>query len=151
VKCSWLGDENSSLRDEKNNSKNRGKLSSKYLFDEGYSYESSSSNQLEDIPRKRRRASSSTLDQEVDYRPSHVPTTPSKSANVRLGYFPQRRETPQKSDYNQNTRRLKVHDSSKDFMFDSDNYYFRRISQEDINYEGYLGNSDTSSSNFQMF
>uniref|UniRef100_A0A8D2D5M4 A-kinase anchor protein 17B n=1 Tax=Sciurus vulgaris TaxID=55149 RepID=A0A8D2D5M4_SCIVU len=149
-KCSWLEDESNSISDEKNSSKKRRKMAPNYLFDESYYHESSSSDQLEDITRKRR-VSRSALDQNVNYRTSHVPIT-SKSANAfYLGYFPKRRVSPWKADYNQDARRLKRHENSKDLIFSSDNYYFRHTSQEHIDYRNYLGNNHTSSLYFQMF
>ncbi|XP_005410504.1 PREDICTED: A-kinase anchor protein 17B-like [Chinchilla lanigera] len=151
-RCSWLEEESSSRRDEKNNSKKREKLKSSYLFDGGCYHESSSSDQLDEITRKRRKVSGSVLDHKANYRPSHVPVTSSKSANAfYLGCFPKRRESSWKSEYNQGARRLKKHENSKDFMLSSDNYHIRRNSHEHIDCGGYLGNSDTSPLYFHMF
>ncbi|XP_008569456.1 PREDICTED: A-kinase anchor protein 17B-like [Galeopterus variegatus] len=149
LKCSWLEGESNSFRDEKNNSKKRRKRSPESLFDEGYHLESSSSDLLEGIVRKKR-FSGSTFDQRVNCGPSHVPIT-SKSANASyLGDFPKRRETSWKSEYNQDARRLRKHENSEDFMFNSDNYYIRHNSQEHVDYESYLGNNYADSSYFQM-
>ncbi|KFO19701.1 A-kinase anchor protein 17B isoform X2 [Fukomys damarensis] len=150
-RCSWLEDESSSIRDE-NNSKKREKLTSSYLFEEDYYHEFSSSDQLEEITRKKRRVSGSILDHKVNCRPSHVPTPSSKSANaLYLGYYPKRRESSWKSEYNQDARRLKKHENSKDFMLNSDNYYIRHNSNKHIDCGSYLGNNYTSSLYFQMF
>ncbi|KAM6143757.1 A-kinase anchor protein 17B-like [Erethizon dorsatum] len=150
---SWLEDESSSIRDEKSNSKRREKLTSSYLFDEGYYHEYSSSDQLEEITRKRRRVGGSILEHKVNYRPSHVPMTSSQSANAfYLGSFPKRRESSWKSEYNQGARRLKKRENSKDFMLSSDNYYIRHNSHDEhIDCGSYLGNNYTSSLYFQMF
>ncbi|XP_023441612.2 A-kinase anchor protein 17B isoform X1 [Dasypus novemcinctus] len=151
LRYSWLEGENYSNRDERSNSKMRENLAPKYLFDEGYYQESSFSNLLEDIPRKRRRFSGSTFDQKVNYRPSHVPITSSKSANAfYLGDFSKRRETPWKSKHNQDARRFKRHRNSKDFMLNSDHYYIRHNSQGHIDDGSYFGRY-TSSLYFQMF
>ncbi|XP_004872211.1 A-kinase anchor protein 17B isoform X1 [Heterocephalus glaber] len=148
---SWLEDESSSIRDEKSNSKKREKLTSNYLFEEGYYHEFSSSDQLKEITRKKRRVSGRILDHKVNYRPSYVPITSSKSSNaLYLGYFPKRRDSSWKSEYNQDARRLKRHENSKDFMLNSD-YYIRRNSHEHIDYGSYLGNDYTSPLYFQMF
>ncbi|XP_066879243.1 A-kinase anchor protein 17B-like isoform X1 [Kogia breviceps] len=152
LRCSWLEGENNSIRDEKSNSRKREILAPKYLFDESYHHESSASDQLDTVTRKRRRFSDSTFDQKVNYRPFHVPITSSKSANASsLGDFPKRREAPRKSEYNQDARRFKRYESSEDFMLNSDNYYIRRNGQEHIDYGSYLGNNHTSSLYFQMF
>uniref|UniRef100_A0A8C5Z136 A-kinase anchor protein 17B-like n=1 Tax=Marmota marmota marmota TaxID=9994 RepID=A0A8C5Z136_MARMA len=149
-RCSWLEDESNSVNDEKNSSKKRRKMAPNYLFDEGYYHESSSSDQLEDNTKKRR-VSRSALDQNLNYRTSHVPIT-SKSANAfYLGYFPKRRMSPWKADYNQDARRLKRHENSKDLIFSSDNHHVRHNSQEHIDYGSYLANNYTSSLYFQMF
>ncbi|XP_049727667.1 A-kinase anchor protein 17B-like isoform X1 [Elephas maximus indicus] len=151
LRCSWLEGEDSSMRDKRSDSKKR-KPASKYLFDEGYYAKSSSSNLLEDITRKRRRFNGTTFDQKVNYRPSHVPIMSSESANTfYLRDFYTRRETPWKSKYNQDERRLKRHGNSEDFMLNSGNYYIRHNSQEDIDYGSYLRNNYTSSLYFQMF
>ncbi|XP_045394684.1 A-kinase anchor protein 17B-like [Lemur catta] len=153
LRCSWLEGESSFIRDEKNNSKKKEKLSPKYLmFDEGYYHEPSSSNLVESITRKKRRFSGNTCDQKVNYKPSHVPVTSLKSANAfYLGDFPKRRETLWKSECNQDARKYKRHENSKDFMLDPDNYYIRHNSQEHVEYGSYLGNNYTSSLCFQMF
>ncbi|XP_025287066.1 A-kinase anchor protein 17B-like isoform X1 [Canis lupus baileyi] len=152
LRCSWLEGENNSIRSEKSNSKRRETQDPKYLFDEGHYHESGSNSLLDHITRKRRRFGDSTFGQQVNYRPTHVPIASSKSAHVfYLGDLPQRRETPWKSEYNQETRRFKRHEHSKDFMPNSDNYYIRRNSQEHIDYRSYLGSSYTSSLYFQMF
>ncbi|ELV10836.1 A-kinase anchor protein 17B [Tupaia chinensis] len=151
LRYSWLESENSSIRDE-NNSKKREKVAPKYLFDEGYYYESSSGDLLEDITRKRRRFSSRTFNPKVNYRPSRVPITSSKSANAfYLGDGTKRRETLWKSEYYQDARRLQRHENSKDFMLSSGNYYIRHNVQEHIDCRSYVGNNYTSSLYFQMF
>ncbi|XP_037678335.1 A-kinase anchor protein 17B isoform X2 [Choloepus didactylus] len=150
LRSSWLEGENNSNRDERNNSKMRDS-SPRYLFDEGYYHESSSSDLLEDNPRKRRRFSGSTFDQKVKYRPSHVPIASSESVNTfYLGDFSKRRETPWKSKHNQDARRFKRHGNSKDIMLNCDHYYIRHNSQEHIDDGSYFGNY-TSSLYFQMF
>ncbi|XP_004442315.2 PREDICTED: A-kinase anchor protein 17B-like [Ceratotherium simum simum] len=152
VRYSWLESENNSIRDWESNSIKREILAPKYLFDEGYYRQSSSSGLLDDITRKRRRFSNSTFDQKVNYRPSYVPITSSKNANAfYLGNIPKRRETPWKSEYNQDARRFKRYENSQDFMLNSDNYYIRQSSQGHIDYGSYLGNNYTSSLYFQMF
>ncbi|XP_004645771.1 A-kinase anchor protein 17B [Octodon degus] len=152
-RCSWLKDKSSSIRDEKNNNKKKRKVAtSSYMFNEGYYHESSSSDELEEITRKRRRVRGSTMDHKVNYKPSHVPITSSKSAHAFcLGYFPKRRESSWKSEYNQGARKLRKHENSKDFMLSSGNYYIRHNSHEHIDYGSYLGNNYTSSLYFHMF
>ncbi|KAM9577909.1 A-kinase anchor protein 17B-like isoform 2-T2 [Trichechus inunguis] len=152
LRCSWLEGEDNSIRHERRNIKKRRKPAPKYLFDEGYCHKSSSSDLLEDITRKRRRFNGTTFDQKVSSRPSHVPITSSKSANdFYLRDFYTRRETPWKSKYNQDERSFKRRGNSEDFMLNSDNYYIRHNSQEDVGYGSYLGNNYTSSLYFQMF
>lgn len=150
LRCSGLEGENTSMRNKSDNKK-RKTLASKY-FDEGYYHESSCSDLLDHITRKRRKFNDNIFDQKVNYRPSCVPITSSKYTNAfYLGYFPQRRETLWKSEYNQDARRFKRHDNSTDFMLTSDNYYIRHNSQGHINYRNYLRNNYTSSLYFQMF
>ncbi|XP_077002342.1 A-kinase anchor protein 17B-like [Tamandua tetradactyla] len=151
LRSSWLEGESNSSRPERNNSKMRERLAPRYMSDEGYYHESSSSDLLEDNPRKRRRFSGSTFHQKVNYRPSHVPIASSKSVNsFYLGNFSRRRETPWKSKHNQDARRCKRHGNSKNFMLNCDQYYIRRNSQEHIDNGRYFGNY-TSSLYFQMF
>lgn len=110
LRCSWLKRKNNSMSDEKSNCKKRELLAPKYLFDKGNYHKSSSSDLLDHITRKRRRISNYLFGQKVNYRPSHVPITSSKCANVfYLGDFPNRRETLWKSEYNQDSRRFKRH------------------------------------------
>ncbi|XP_011378526.1 A-kinase anchor protein 17B [Pteropus vampyrus] len=143
LRCSGFEGENTSMRNKSDNEK-RKILASKY-FDEGYYHESGCSDLLDHITRKRR-FSDNIFDQKVNYRPSRVPVTSSKCTNAfYLGYFPQRRETLWKSDYNQDARRFKRHENSTDFMLTSDNYYIRRNSQGHINYGSYSGNNCTGS------
>ncbi|XP_063102394.1 A-kinase anchor protein 17B isoform X2 [Cavia porcellus] len=150
--CSWLEDESNSIKDEKNNSKKRGKKPSSYFFDESGYDKSKSNDQLAEITRKKRRDSGSILDHRVNDRPSHVPVTSSKSDNdFYLGYFPERRTSSWKSEYSQGARRLKKRENSKDFMPRSDSYYSRPNGHKHIHCGSSLGNNDTSSLSFQMF
>ncbi|XP_042638543.1 A-kinase anchor protein 17B-like [Orycteropus afer afer] len=152
LRCSWLGDEDNSIRNERSNSKRRGKPAPKYLFDEGCYHKSNSIDLLEDITRKRRRFIGTTFDHKVNYRPFHVPVTSSQSASAfYLRDFSPRRETPWKSKYKQDEKRFKRHGNAEDFMLNSDNYYIRHNSQEDIDYGSYLENNYASSLYFQMF
>ncbi|XP_059943993.1 A-kinase anchor protein 17B-like [Mesoplodon densirostris] len=122
LRCSWLEGENNSIRDKKSNSKKREILAPKYLFDKSYHHESSASDQLDTVTRKRRRFSDNTFNQKVKYRPFHVPITSSRSANASYwGDFRKRREAPQKSEYNQEGRRFKRYEHSEDFVLNSDN------------------------------
>lgn len=149
---SWLEGENGSMRGEKNNSRNRETLAPKYLFDEGYYRGSSPSDLSDDMIRKRRRFDDSTFGQNVNYRPPHVPITSSNSADVfYLRGFPGRRETPWRPDYNQEVRRFKRYENSKDFRLNSDNYYIRRNSQEHSDCGSYFQNGYTSPLYYQMF
>ncbi|XP_008508987.1 A-kinase anchor protein 17B-like [Equus przewalskii] len=152
LRYSWLEGENNSIRDCRSNNKKRAMLAPKYLFDEGYYRQSSSSGLLDDITRKRRRFNDSAFDQKVNYRPSYVPIMPSRDANTfYFGSFPKRRETWWKSGYNQVAKRFTRRESSQNFMLNSDTYYIRHYSQEHVDYGSYLRNSYTSSVYFQMF
>ncbi|XP_077609204.1 A-kinase anchor protein 17B-like [Crocuta crocuta] len=149
--CSWLENANSFMRDE-NDSKQNEMLAPKYLFDKGYYRGSSPRDLLDDMTRKRRRFDDSTFDQNVNYRPSHVPTASSNSTNVfYLGDFPQRREIPWRPEYNQEVRSFKRHENFNDFMLNSDKYYIRENNQEPMDYGSYLRTSYTSPLYFQMF
>ncbi|XP_069895936.1 A-kinase anchor protein 17B-like isoform X1 [Dipodomys merriami] len=148
LRCSRLTEESTYSMDE-NNSRKRRNLALKHSFGEGSYQESSSSDQLEGIRRKNRRVSHSISDQEVDVRPSHGPIMPSKNSNAYyLEYFPQRRESPVKSEYKQDAKRLKRYETSEDFTFDCDDYYITPSRQKDTDYRRYLGNDSTSSSYF---
>ncbi|VFV23042.1 a-kinase anchor protein 17b-like [Lynx pardinus] len=150
--CPWLEGENGSMRGEKNNSRNRETLAPKYLFDEGDYRGSRPSDLLDDMVKKRRRFDDSTFGQNVNYRSPHVPITSSNSADVfYLRGFPRRRETPWRPDYNQEVRRFKRYENSKDFRLNSDNYYIRRNSQEHADYGSYSQNGYTSPLYHQMF
>ncbi|XP_046938062.1 A-kinase anchor protein 17B-like isoform X1 [Lynx rufus] len=149
--CPWLEGENGSMRGEKNNSRNRETVAPKYLFDEGDYRGSSPSDLLDDMVKKRRRFDDSTFGQNVKYRPPHVPITSSNSADFYLRGFPRSRETPWRPDYNQEVRRFKRYENSKDFRPNSDNYYIRRNSQEHADYGSYSQNGYTSPVYHQMF
>ncbi|GAB5584848.1 A-kinase anchor protein 17A [Prionailurus iriomotensis] len=150
--CPWLEGENGSMRGEKNNSRNRETLAPKYLFDEGYCRGSSPSDLLDDRVRKRRRFDDSAFGQNANYRPPHVPMTSSNSADVfYLRGFPPRRKTPWRPDYNQEVRRFKRYENSKDSRLNSDNYSIRRNSQEHADYGSYSQNGYTSPLYYQMF
>ncbi|XP_045642745.1 A-kinase anchor protein 17B-like [Ursus americanus] len=152
LRCSWLKGENSSIRGEKSTSKRRAALAPKYLFDDGYYHESGPSSLLGHIARKKRRFGDSPCGQQANYRPAHVPTAPSKSAHVfYLGDLPQRREAPWKSEYNQEARRFKRHEHSRDSVLNSGNYYIRHNSQEHLDCGSYFGNGYASPLYFQMF
>ncbi|XP_032247326.1 A-kinase anchor protein 17B isoform X1 [Phoca vitulina] len=152
VRFSWLEGENSSSRGEKSTSKRRATLAPKYLFDEGSYHQSGPSSLLDHITRKRRRFGDSPAGRQVHYGPAHVPMASSQSAHVfYVGGLPQRRETPRKSEYNQEARRFKRDEHSRESMLNSGNYYIRHNSQEHLDYRSYFGNSYTSSLYFQMF
>ncbi|XP_025708508.2 A-kinase anchor protein 17B-like isoform X2 [Callorhinus ursinus] len=152
LRCSWLEGENSSRRGEKSTSKRRAMLAPKYLFDRGYYHEPGPSDLLDHSTRKRRRFGHSTPGQQVHCGPAPVPMASSKSAPVfSVGDLPQRRETPRKSEYNQEARRFKRHEHSRDSMLNSGNYNIRHNSQEHLGYGSYFGNGYASSLYFQMF
>ncbi|XP_015842590.1 A-kinase anchor protein 17A isoform X1 [Peromyscus maniculatus bairdii] len=150
---SWLEDECDSVRVDKNTSKPREKIAPKSMFDEGYYHESSSSDELESIARKRRRVTGGAFGQNMKYRPFHMPLMPPKRARAfYLGYFSRKRQNPWKSEYNQDVRRFKRYESSEDYMLDSGNYYVSPDdNQEHIEYGSYLGDSYTGSLYFKMF
>ncbi|XP_032330924.1 A-kinase anchor protein 17B isoform X1 [Camelus ferus] len=148
----WLEGENNPIRDKKSNSKKREILAPKWLSDKGYYQESSSSDLLDDVTRKRRRFSERTFDQPVNHRPFHVPVASSRSANASyLGNFPKRRETLRKSEYNQDARRFKRHENSEDFMLNSDHYNTRHNTRVHTDYGSSLGSNYARSLYFQMF
>ncbi|XP_028628985.1 A-kinase anchor protein 17B [Grammomys surdaster] len=153
LRYSWLEDECNSIRVDKNVSKTRGKLAPKYMLDEGYYHESSSSDELENTTRKRRRLTSSMFDQNMKYRPLHMPLMPPKRARaLYLGYFSRKRQNPWKSEYNQDVRRFKRYESSEDYMLDSDNYYVSHDDNQEHNeYGSYLGDGYSDSLYFKMF
>ncbi|XP_077920074.1 A-kinase anchor protein 17B isoform X2 [Halichoerus grypus] len=152
VRFSWLEGENSSSRGEKSTSKRRATLAPKYLLDEGSYHQSGPSSLLDHITRKRRRFGDSPAGRQVHYGPAHVPMASSQSAHVfYVGGLPQRRETPRKSEYNQEARRFKRDEHSRESMLNSGNYYIRHNSQEHLDYRSYFGNGYTSSLYFQMF
>ncbi|XP_012978240.1 A-kinase anchor protein 17B [Mesocricetus auratus] len=152
LRYSWLEDECDSVQVDKNISKTREKIAPKYMLDEGYYHESSSSDELESITRKRRRLTGSMFGQNVNYRPIHMPLMPPKRARAfYLGYFSRKRQNPWKAEYNQDVRRFKRYESSEDYMLDSGNYYVSRDNQEHIEYGSYLGDSYSGSLYFKMF
>lgn len=153
LRYSWLEEEGDSIRVDKNISKTRGKLAPKHMLDEGQYHESSSSDELESTTRKKRRLTSGMFDQNVKYRPLHMPSMPPKRARAfYLGYFSRKRQTPWKSEYNQDVRRFKRYENSEDYTLDSDNYYVSHDdNQEHIEYGSYLGDSYSSSLYFKMF
>ncbi|XP_048191280.1 A-kinase anchor protein 17B-like [Perognathus longimembris pacificus] len=151
LRYSRLTEERTFSMDE-NSSRKRRPLAIKHCFGEGSYPEYSYGDQLEDIRRKKRRVSHSILDQEGNFRPSHMPIMPfTNSSAYYLEYYPQRRESPMQSAYSQDAKRLKRYDNSKDFMFDCDSYYITPGRQKYTDYRRYLGNNSTSSSYFQMF
>nr|XP_004672673.1 A-kinase anchor protein 17B-like isoform X2 [Jaculus jaculus]XP_044996903.1 A-kinase anchor protein 17B-like isoform X2 [Jaculus jaculus] len=144
--CSKLEDESKSIKNE-NISKSKEKITPRFLYNEDYHYESNSSEELEDITRKRR-VNDSTVVQKVKGKSFHMPLMSPNSANAfYLSSFPKRRQKLWKSEYNQNDRRFT---GSRDFLLDSDNYNVRHNSQEHIEYGGYL-RSNYSSLYFEGF
>ncbi|KAM4819295.1 A-kinase anchor protein 17A [Thomomys bottae] len=147
--CLRLTEESTFSTGENNNRKRRNPAF-KYPFGEGSYHASSSGDQLAGIRRKRR-VSHSILDQEINFRSSHVPIMPPKNPNAYyLEYFPKRRESPVKSEHNQGVKRLKRYESFQDFQLECGDYYVTP-SRQNTAYRRYLGNSSTSSSYFQMF
>eukprot|EP00074_Homo_sapiens_P104973 XP_016885505.1 A-kinase anchor protein 17B-like [Homo sapiens] len=140
--CSWPRGESHFIRHENNNGQMKGQLAPRYLFDEGY-YQEPSSSYL-------KRFSDSTLDQKVNYGPSQVPVMSSRSArSFYFGNFHGRRGTPWKSEYNQNSR---FRGCNYNYLkFNSDYYYNRHNGQEYIDYGSYSGNNCTGSLNFKCF
>ncbi|CAH6779945.1 Akap17b [Phodopus roborovskii] len=153
LRYSWLKDECASIQVDRNISKSREKIAPKYMLDEGYYHESSSSDELENITRKRRRVTGTMFGQNLKYRPFHMPLMPPKRARAfYLGYFSRKRQNPWKSEYNQDVRRFKRYESSEDYMLDSGNYYVSHDdSQAHIEYGSYLGDSYSGSLYFKMF
>lgn len=153
LRYSWLEGECDSIRVDKNTGKTREKIDPNPVFDEGYYHESSSSDELESISRKRRRVTGSLFGQNVKCRPLHMPLMPPKHARAfYLGYFSRKRQNSWKSEYNQDIRRFKRHDSSEDYMLDAGHYYVGHDdSQDHIEYGGYLGDSYSGSLYFKMF
>lgn len=146
-RCSWLEGKNHSIRDEKSTTKRRATAVPKYLLGG-----SGPGGLLDHITRKRRRLGDSTSGQQANYGSAHVPVASAKSGHVfYVGNLPQRRETPWKSEYNQEVRRFKRHERSRDPTLNSGNYYIRHDSQEHLNYGSYFGNGYASSLYFQMF
>ncbi|XP_029786459.1 A-kinase anchor protein 17B [Suricata suricatta] len=149
---SWLTAENSFMRGERNNSKQRETLAPRYMFDEGYYRGSSSGDQLDDMTRKKRRFDDSTFGQNVNYRSPPVPIASSNSANVfYFRNFPQRREIPWLPEYNQEGRRFKRNENFKDFTLNSGNYYVRQSSQQHMDCGSYLQARYASPLSLQMF
>ncbi|KAL4844839.1 hypothetical protein H8958_020731, partial [Nasalis larvatus] len=142
--CSWYRGESHFITHENNNGQMKEQLAPQYLFDEDY-YQKPSSSYLE------RRFSDSTLDQRVNYGPSQVPITSSRSArSFYFGNFHRRRGTPWKSEYNQNSRSFRGCNYNS-FKFNSDYHYSRQNGQEYIDYGSYSGNNCTGSLNFKCF
>ncbi|KAL1766617.1 A-kinase anchor protein 17B [Sigmodon hispidus] len=146
-------DEYDSIQIDKNTSKTRENIAPKSTFDEGYYHESSSSDEFESIARKRRRVTDSMFDQNVKYRPLHMPLmSPKRAGAFHLGYVSKKRQNPWKSEYNQDVRRFKRYEDSEDYMLDSGNHYVSHDdSQEHIEYGSYLGDSYSDSLYFKMF
>ncbi|MEJ1276827.1 A kinase (PRKA) anchor protein 17B [Cricetulus griseus] len=152
LRYSWLEDECDAIQVDKNISKTREKMAPKYMLDEGFYHESSSSDELESITRKRRRVTGSMFGQNVNYRPLPMPLmAPKRARAFYLGYFSRKRQNPWKSEYNQDVRRFKRYESSEDYMLDSGNYYVSHDNQEHIEYGSYLGDSYSGSLYFNMF
>ncbi|XP_032187067.1 A-kinase anchor protein 17B [Mustela erminea] len=146
-RCSWLEGENHSIKNEKSTTKRRATAVPKYLLGG-----SGPGGLLDHITRKRRRLGDSTSGQQANYGSARVPVASAKSGHVfYVGNLAQRRETPWKSEYNQEVRRFKRHARSRDPTLNSGNYYIRRDSQEHLNYGSYFGNGYASSLYFQMF
>ncbi|CAO2622696.1 A-kinase anchor protein 17B [Lemmus lemmus] len=153
LRYSWLDGECDSIRIDKNRSKTREKIDPKPAFDEGYYYESSSSDELESITRKRRRDTGSMFGQNVEYRPVYMPLMPPKRARAfYLGYFSRTRQNSWKSEYNQDGRRFRRYDGSEGYMLDAGHYYVSHDNnQQCIQYGGYLGDRFARSLYFKMF
>lgn len=149
----WFEEEGDFIRVDKNISKIRGKLVSKYMFDEGQYYEFSFSDELESITRKKRRFISGMFDQNVKYRFFYMLLMSLKRARVfYLGYFFRKRQISWKLEYNQDVRRFKRYENFEDYTFDFDNYYVSHDdNQEYIEYGSYLGDSYFSFLYFKMF
>ncbi|XP_070944625.1 A-kinase anchor protein 17B-like [Macaca nemestrina] len=142
--CSWRRGESHFITHENNNDQMKEQIAPKYLFDEDY-YQEPSSSYLEG------RFSDSALDQKVKYGPSQVPVTSSRRArSFYFGNFHRRRGTPWKSEYNQNSRRFRGCNFNY-FKFNSDCHYSRQNGQEYIDYGSYSGNNCTGSLNFKCF
>ncbi|KAM5221497.1 LOW QUALITY PROTEIN: A-kinase anchor protein 17B-like [Ctenodactylus gundi] len=107
LRCSWLEGESGSIQEE-SSSKQRERPAHGYLLHEGYYCVSGSSDQLEEITKKRRRVSDNTFDHAKDFY---------------LGYFFPKQEVPGKSEYNQDARSLKRHEIYS--MLNSDNFCIR--------------------------
>ncbi|XP_041502540.1 A-kinase anchor protein 17B-like [Microtus oregoni] len=148
LRYSWLEGGWDSIRVHKNTGKTREKIDPSPVFDEGYYHESSSSDELESISRKRRRVTGSMFGQNVKYRPLYMPLMPPKRARaLYLGYFSRKRQNSWKSEYNQAVRRFKRYG-----MLDAGHYYVGHDDNQDhIEYGGYLGDSYSGSLYLKMF
>ncbi|XP_049977898.1 A-kinase anchor protein 17B-like isoform X1 [Alexandromys fortis] len=153
LRYSWLEGAWDSIRVDKNTGKTREKIDPSPVFDEGYYHESSSSDELESISRKRRRVTGSMFGQNVKYRPLYMPLMPPKRARAfYLGYFSRKRQNSWKSEYNQAVRRFKRYGSPEDYTLDAGHYYVGHDDNQDhIEYRGYLGDSYSGSLYLKMF